>query len=96
MQLPKKELEDDYMVLKDCIFIPDKVWNDIASVESKECIITALMKSHQEKLELEEAKAYIKELEQKVDNLKEALDVVLQNKCRTRKVKVKYIGRKQR
>ena len=40
-------------------------------------------------------KDYIKELEQKVDNLQKALDVVLQNKCRTRKVKVKYIGRTQ-
>ena len=38
-------------------------------------------------------KDYIKELEQKVDNLQKALDIVLQNKCRTRKVKVKYIGR---
>ena len=38
-------------------------------------------------------KDYIKELEQKVDDLQKALDVVLQNKCRTRKVKVKYIGR---
>lgn len=37
-------------------------------------------------------KDYIKELEQKVDDLQKALDVVLQNKCRTRKVKVKYIG----
>ena len=40
-------------------------------------------------------KDYIKELEQKVDDLQKALDVVLQNKCRTRKVKVKYIGRTQ-
>ena len=38
-------------------------------------------------------KDYIKELEQKVDDLQKALDVVLQNKCRTRKVKVKYVGR---
>ena len=38
-------------------------------------------------------KDYIKELEQKVEDLQKALDVVLQNKCRTRKVKVKYIGR---
>ena len=41
-------------------------------------------------------KEYIKELEQKVEDLQKALDVVVQNKCRTRKVKVKYIGRKQR
>ena len=40
-------------------------------------------------------KDYIKELEQKVDNLQKALDVVLLNKCRARKVKVKYVGRTQ-
>ena len=40
-------------------------------------------------------KDYIKELEQKVEDLQKALDVVLQNKCRARKVKVKYIGRTQ-
>lgn len=40
-------------------------------------------------------KDYIKELEQKVEDLQKALDVVLQNKCRTRKVKVKYVGRTQ-
>ena len=40
-------------------------------------------------------KDYIKELEQKIEDLQKALDVVLQNKCRTRKVKVKYIGRTQ-
>jgi hypothetical protein len=81
------------MVVKDCLYIPDKVWNDITSVESKECILTALMESHHERLELGKAKDYIKELEQKVDDLQKALDVVLLNKCRTRKVKVKYIGR---
>jgi hypothetical protein len=42
---------------------------------------------------IKEQKNYIKELEQKVEDLQKALDVVLQNKCRTRKVKVKYIGR---
>ena len=42
---------------------------------------------------IKEQKDYIRELEQKVDDLQKALDVVLQNKCRTRKVKVKYIGR---
>ena len=40
-------------------------------------------------------KDYIKELEQKVEDLQKALDIVLQNKCRVRKVKVKYIGRTQ-
>ena len=40
-------------------------------------------------------KDYINELEQKVEDLQKALDVVLQNKCRARKVKVKYIGRTQ-
>lgn len=40
-------------------------------------------------------KDYIKELEQKVDDLQNALDVVLQNKCRTRKVKVKYVGKQK-
>ena len=40
-------------------------------------------------------KNYIKELEQKVEDLQKALEIVLQNKCRTRKVKVKYIGRTQ-
>lgn len=42
---------------------------------------------------IKEQKNYIKELEQKVDDLQEALDVVLQNKCKTRKVKVKVYGR---
>lgn len=42
---------------------------------------------------IEVQKIYIEELEQKVEDLQKALDVVLQNKCRTRKVKVKYIGR---
>lgn len=36
---------------------------------------------------------YILELEQKVEDLQTSLDAVLVNKCRTRKVKVKYIGR---
>ncbi len=40
-------------------------------------------------------KDYIKELEKQVEFLQKALDTVLQNKCRTRKVKVKYVGRTQ-
>ena len=36
---------------------------------------------------------YIRELEQKVDDLQKALDTVLLNKCRVRKVKVKVYGR---
>lgn len=81
------------MVFENCVYIPDKVWNDIISPESKDCILKGFIEGHHIKCELEEAKAYIKELEQKVDDLQKALDVVLQNKCRTRKVKVKYIGR---
>ena len=42
---------------------------------------------------IKEQKNYIKELEEHIDDLQKALDVVLQNKCRTRKVKVKYVGR---
>ena len=42
-----------------------------------------------------EQKTYIRELENQVDDLQKALDTVLLNKCRTRKVKVKYIGRTQ-
>ena len=38
---------------------------------------------------------YITELEQQVDDLQKALDTVLLNKCRTRKVKVKVYGRTQ-
>ena len=37
--------------------------------------------------------AYILELEQTVELLQKALDVLHQNKCRTRKVKVKVYGR---
>lgn len=44
---------------------------------------------------IKEQKNYIKELEQQVEDLQKALDIVLQNKCRVRKVKVKYIGRKE-
>ena len=42
---------------------------------------------------IKEQKNYIKELEQKIDDLQKALDILQQNKCRVRKVKVKYIGR---
>ena len=38
-------------------------------------------------------KDYIKELESQVEDLQKALDAVLLNKCRTRKVKVKMYGR---
>lgn len=81
------------MVFNDCVFIPDKVWNDIISTESKECILNGFMECHQDKRELKEAKTYIAELEQQVDDLQKALDVALLNKCRTRKVKVKVYGR---
>ena len=40
-----------------------------------------------------EQKDYIAELEQKVEDLQSALDAILLNKCRTRKVKVKVYGR---
>ena len=81
------------MVFNDSVYIPDKVWNDITSPESKECILNALVESHHTNCELQKAKAYIKKLEKQVDDFQKALDVVLLNKCRTRKVKVKYIGR---
>ena len=42
---------------------------------------------------IEKQKNYINELEQQVDDLQKALDVVLQNKCRVRKAKVKIYGR---
>lgn len=81
------------MLFNNCVSIPDKVWYDIISPESRECILNGFMECHHTKCELNEAKAYIKELEQKVDDLQKALDTVLQNKCRTRKVKVKVYGR---
>ena len=40
-----------------------------------------------------EQKNRISELEQQVDDLQKALDAVLLNKCRVRKVKVKVCGR---
>ena len=81
------------MVFDDCVYIPDKVWNDIISPESKKCILNGLVEHHHTNCELKKAKVYIAELEQKVEDLQKALDVLQQNKCRTRKVKVKYIGR---
>lgn len=42
---------------------------------------------------IKEQKNYIKELEEHIDDLQKALNVVLLNKCRTRKVKVKYVGK---
>ena len=42
---------------------------------------------------IKEQKNYMKELETQVDDLQKALDAVLLNKCRTRKVKVKVYGR---
>ena len=42
---------------------------------------------------IKEQKNYIRELENQVDDLQKALDAVLLNKCRTRKVKVKIYGR---
>lgn len=81
------------MVFNNCVYIPDKIWNDIISPESRECVLDLAMECHRIKSESQKEKTIIKELEQKVDDLQKALDVVLQNKCRTRKVKVKYIGR---
>lgn len=72
MQLLKRELEDDFMKVKEENL---KLVLDVA-----EAII-------------KEQKNYIKELEEHIDDLQKALDVVLLNKCRTRKVKVKYVGR---
>ena len=42
---------------------------------------------------IEEQKNYIKELEKQVDDLQKALDAVLLNKCKVRKVKVRVYGR---
>ena len=42
---------------------------------------------------IKEQKERIKELEQQNEDLQKALDAVLLNKCRTRKVKVKVYGR---
>ena len=42
---------------------------------------------------IKEQRDYIKELEEQIEDLQKALDTVLLNKCRVRKVKVKYCGR---
>lgn len=42
---------------------------------------------------IKEQKNYIRELENQVDDLQKALDTLLLNKCRVRKVKVKVYGR---
>ena len=42
---------------------------------------------------IEEQKNYIKELEQRNEDLQKALDTVLLNKCKVRKVKVRVYGR---
>lgn len=88
------------MLIAEGILVPTKVWEDIISPESKRCILNALIESRDTKRELQKANntivkqdAYIAELEQKVDDLQKALDTVLLNKCRTRKVKVKVYGR---
>ena len=59
-------------------------------------ILDDMLYSQVKSLEIiEEQKNYIKELEQQVNDLQKALDTVLLNKCRTRKVKVKVYGRAQ-
>lgn len=74
MQLLKRELEDDFMKVKE---------EDLKLVMD---VAEAIIK---------EQKNYIKELEEHIDDLQKALDVVLLNKCRTRKVKVKYVGKQK-
>ena len=83
------------MTFSDCVYIPDRVCDDINSMppKSRECIINALVEAHHNKLELQEAKAIVNKLEQQVEDLQKALDTVLLNKCRVRKVKVKVYGR---
>ena len=44
---------------------------------------------------IEMQKAYIEELEEKVDDLEKALEIALENEFRPRKVKVKVCGRKK-
>ena len=82
------------------VAIPANVLDDITSPEVKQYILTELTDAHNVRLELEKAhttikeqETYIAELEKQVSLLQKTLDVLHQNKCRTRKVKVKYIGR---
>lgn len=82
------------------VAIPVNVLEDINSPEVKQYILTELTDAHNTRRELEKATttisnqaAYIEELEKQVGLLQKTLDVLHQNKCRTRKVKVKYIGR---
>ncbi len=82
------------------IALPVNVLEDINSPEVKQYILTELTDAHNTRRELEKAittiseqNAYIEELEKQVSLLVKTLDVLHQNKCRTRKVKVKYIGR---
>ena len=42
---------------------------------------------------IKEQKDYIEQLEAQIEDLQNALDTVLLNKCRVRKVKVKHCGR---
>ena len=72
------------------VTIPITVLEDIGSIESRKYVLDRLTFAH---AVMNKQADRIAELEQKVDDLQKALDVVLQNKCRTRKVKVKYIGR---
>lgn len=80
--------------------LPANVLEDITSPEVKQYIITELTDAHNVRLELKKAettineqRAYIEELEKQINLLQKTLEVLHQNKCRTRKVKVKYIGR---
>lgn len=75
------------------IAIPITVLEDIGSIESRKYIIDRLVFAHSA---IDKQTTYIAELEQKVDDLQKALDAVLLNKCRTRKVKVKVYGRNKK
>ena len=82
------------------VALPVNVLEEINSPEVKQYILTELTDAHNVRLELEKAyanikelKAYIAELEKQISLLQKTLDVLHQNKRRTRKVKVKYIGR---
>jgi hypothetical protein len=82
------------------VALPANVLEDITSPEVKQYILTELTDAHNVRLELTKAittiseqNAYIEELEKQVTLLQKTLDVLHQNKCRTRKVKVKVYGR---